>query len=774
MAIQHYKGRLGDFKYDDEQFQVMWVEALLFRDDKTNIEDSRDLHICFHKDISEDYAFAGRGFDGTLPYGCGDCSRDSLNMWVYGNCNICADTHKSNCMFCKEKYWHECLRYVGNETDGLRINIPDGILDCKYMFCKTNLTSAPIIPDGVEACTYMFWDCKELVTANIIMPDTVKDCGSMFAQCPKLIMPPVLSSNAINCGSMFFDDICLEVAPNIPASVLNCLSMFHGCSSLKIGPIFLQTETNKEKVHASYMFLGCENLEEIDLRHVISFAQTSGHVFHGCNKLVWSETKPSGALVHYNGELGEFNYDPDIFQIQWRAHVKTPELRKYGLDGSNVFFQENNLEYDCEECLRYVGRETDGAKISIPIGIMNCRYMFFGCDLVTPPIIPDGVQICDDMFGNNKWLTVAPDIPSSVYNCEYMFRYCSSLLTARIPTSIRWCERMFWHCIRLTNVEFAGTGGNGGMETCKGMFEDCFSLKHLPAIPDGVWDCEFIALNCVNLETAGSIPSSVVDLGGAFSGCESLVAMPEFLGKSNERLWAECAFAMCKNLEIMSQVPPRALSRCRMFYHCDKLQIEKKDARFVHYKGALGEFNYNSEEFCVLYVEPIEPCFFSNVYDEPGHGGALECLHYIGWEKDGSKVTIPNGIKNCRYMFAGSDLVTPPVIPDGVIDCTGMFAYSAALSATPVIPDSVEMCSEMFAYCMSLTAGASIPANAKYCCRMYENCLYLTSASIVPDDVCRCNMFRGCERLPDYEELCKLDSEDMCPYHAANNNKERN
>ena len=55
--------------------------------------------------------------------------------------------------FDKEGY----LRYIGEETDGREIKIPDGIKNCYGMFAwNETLEYPPVIPDSVENCFWMF------------------------------------------------------------------------------------------------------------------------------------------------------------------------------------------------------------------------------------------------------------------------------------------------------------------------------------------------------------------------------------------------------------------------------------------------------------------------------------------------------------------------------------------------------------------------------------------------------------------------------------------
>ena len=97
-----------------------------------------------------------------------------------------------------------------------------------------------------------------------------------------------------------------------------------------------------------------------------------------------------------------------------------------------------------------------------------------------------------------------------------------------------------------------------------------------------------------------------------------------------------------------------------------------------HYEGKLGVFDYDDNEFKLEHV--------------PGKDESEMCLRYIGEEIDGSKIKIPEGIKVCNYMFMDSPIETPPVIPDGVTDCEGMFYGCKALKEPPVIPNSVINC----------------------------------------------------------------------------------
>lgn len=133
-----------------------------------------------------------------------------------------------------------------------------------------------------------------------------------------------------------------------------------------------------------------------------------------------------------------------------------------------------------------------------------------------------------------------------------------------------------------------------------------------------------------------------------------------------------------------------------------------------HYSGSLGDFDYKDTDFCMVY------------YDSACH------LHYTGTETDGSKIKIPEGIIDCKYMFANSNIITPPVIPDSVKSCRSMFEGCHRLVTPPVIPERVEDCLNMFYDCYSLIYAPSVPVTAIDCDRMFVKCHSLQNYSLPP------------------------------------------
>lgn len=123
------------------------------------------------------------------------------------------------------------LRYIGTETDGSKIHIPDGLNSCAGMFWnRTSIKTAPEIPNSVRSCLCMFSGCKVLETAPVI-PDGVETCYRMFSACESLTTVPIIPKSVKNCEGMFIRCKSLETAPVIPKSVTCCYKMFDGCSN---------------------------------------------------------------------------------------------------------------------------------------------------------------------------------------------------------------------------------------------------------------------------------------------------------------------------------------------------------------------------------------------------------------------------------------------------------------------------------------------------------------------------------------------------------------
>lgn len=143
------------------------------------------------------------------------------------------------------------LKYIGEETDGSKIKIPDGIKSIRYMFVDSNIVIPPVIPNTVTDMDHAFCGsyglkeppaipnsvkkivcafecCDNLETAPVI-PDSVIDMYKAFSGCEKLKQPPVIPNSVEDMTAAFAYCYSLETVPVIPDSVKCREDVFKGC-----------------------------------------------------------------------------------------------------------------------------------------------------------------------------------------------------------------------------------------------------------------------------------------------------------------------------------------------------------------------------------------------------------------------------------------------------------------------------------------------------------------------------------------------------------------
>jgi hypothetical protein len=221
------------------------------------------------------------------------------------------------------------------------------------------------------------------------------------------------------------------------------------------------------------------------------------------------------AIQKYNGELGKFEYDDTQFEIC------------NGVVNGDIY-------------LHYIGKETDGSKITIPYGIEDANKMFKDTAIKTAPTIPDSVKVCNEMFCGCNKLVEASEIPTNVRSCYHMFYGCKSLKEPPyIHDGPEDCRGMFQNCSHLeVGAELPNTAtkvsmvfcGCGSMKSAPDMpnimriksmdsaFMGCKSLERA-FIPDGVEDCSFMFNGCTSLKEAPAVPSSVIKTSYMFDRC---------------------------------------------------------------------------------------------------------------------------------------------------------------------------------------------------------------------------------------------------------------
>lgn len=186
---------------------------------------------------------------------------------------------------------------------------------------------------------------------------------------------------------------------------------------------------------------------------------------------------------HYEGALGQFDYDPDQFEL---TTIRTNGMN--GIPGG---------EY---ESLRYIGTETDGNKIKIPDGIVDAHMMFSGTGITSMPVIPDSVLSADCMFsGCTSLKTVSRDLGKNVKDANFMFGGC-------------------------VNLEQGPVVVPGNIKNANYMFMMCSNMKNTPVLEKGIQTGECMFSGCKSLKTAPNVPKTMQEYFGMTSGCSGLDA----------------------------------------------------------------------------------------------------------------------------------------------------------------------------------------------------------------------------------------------------------
>ena len=257
-------------------------------------------------------------------------------------------------------------------------------------------------------------------------------------------------------------------------------------------------------------------------------------------------------IKQYKGILGEFQYD------------------------DTEFVEKNGT-------LRYIGTETDGSKIKIPEGILDCSCMFKDCNIVTPPVIPAGVTNCHSMFYCCQFLKEPPVIPEGVIHCYGMFYECVSLCKAPVvPDSVESGNYMFYKCSSLTDVS------NISVNTsyCNMMFQDCENLIKPPVLSKGIINAAYMFARCKALKEISSIPESMQNCQFMFSDCVAL----KYVKKTSmsDSGYNSYMFNRCGQLYNYSLIYAR-VSRNEPYNYC--ATILQEISGFVHKFKERTRFN---------------------------------------------------------------------------------------------------------------------------------------------------------------------------------------
>lgn len=193
----------------------------------------------------------------------------------------------------------DTLKYIGSETNGKNINVPDGLVDGTGLFEETDIKTGANLPDSIRKMSRMYYGCANMTEAGVIpdgvtdidsayaytkiqetpqIPDSVKNADFAFDHCNDLERCVNFSDNLETANCMFSGDRHLTQLPEkLPESLRYMNGFASDCQNLEHAP--LTCENVKEMDHA---YASCQNLK---VQPYVPDGASAENVISDCYKL---------------------------------------------------------------------------------------------------------------------------------------------------------------------------------------------------------------------------------------------------------------------------------------------------------------------------------------------------------------------------------------------------------------------------------------------------------------------------------------------------------
>lgn len=172
------------------------------------------------------------------------------------------------------------LKYIGTQTDGSMIQVPDGLVDGTQLFEQSGLTSGAVLPDSLRIMNNMYMGCADMTDPGVIpagvvsmdgayaytgikeapeLPDSVTHANFAFDHCKDLERCGNLPENLKEADCMFAWNTSLQELPEeLPEALTNMDGFACGCASLKHPP-----KTGRNVKNMANAYAGAVMLEEM-------------------------------------------------------------------------------------------------------------------------------------------------------------------------------------------------------------------------------------------------------------------------------------------------------------------------------------------------------------------------------------------------------------------------------------------------------------------------------------------------------------------------------
>ena len=244
----------------------------------------------------------------------------------------------------------------------------------------------------------------------------------------------------------------------------------------------IQQEEEKPEVEESLPMIQIIQKDTVDKQELAVLPEPGYDGFH--EQFSGTQRHGKNGMVHYDGVLGSFDYNPKEFQLQ----VVRVEADEFG----------NPPDYF--PVLKYIGDEVDGKNIHIPEGLRDGSFMFEGNETLTSqPKLPSSLTCGVGMFKDCKcMMTASVTLPSGLEDASFMYAGCSHLCRGPVvlPPKLRDATAMFANDVNLGNTPKILPG----LEYADSMFVNCETLKKKPKFPHSVKVADYATVGCTGID----------------------------------------------------------------------------------------------------------------------------------------------------------------------------------------------------------------------------------------------------------------------------------
>lgn len=149
------------------------------------------------------------------------------------------------------------LHYIGDETDGSNITVPNGLIDGSNLFRETAISSPAMLPNSIEKMEATYAGCQQLADPGIVPPN-VTNIRMAWAHSGIESAPEL--PDGVQYADFAFDH-CenLQEFEKFPESLQSADCMFSGDTNLTTLPDAFPENVESIKGFAA----GCENLQNV-------------------------------------------------------------------------------------------------------------------------------------------------------------------------------------------------------------------------------------------------------------------------------------------------------------------------------------------------------------------------------------------------------------------------------------------------------------------------------------------------------------------------------